>query len=110
TRAAIHEHRDTHGLAAGFAHDIETLDYPAAARHDILDHEHRFARGEGETAAEDQDVIFLFRKNVTGLGPSRDFLSDDESAHGRGEHGVEFQAECAHLFHQQFGEALHRVH
>lgn len=89
SRATIDQHGDGHRDRSGFANDIETLLHSTAAGDDVLGDQDGFTRGERESAAKNEHVVFLFREEIASFRLSRDFLADDEPAHGGREHGCE---------------------
>lgn len=106
--AAIDEHGDGDGSAAGLADEVEALDHAAAAGDDVFDDEHFLAGREGEAAAEGERVVDLLGEDVAGGGLAGDFLADDEAAHGRGEHGG--KGEAGEPGGQECGEAADGSH
>ena len=107
--AAIDQHADTGGAAAGPTDDLERFAHPPPASHDILDHQDRLARGDDEPPAQHQRIVFLFGEKIAGFGLASHLLPDDEAAHGGREHGVEFQIEPPQFLQQQSRQPLHRI-
>ena len=68
------------------------VDHATAARHHVLDDQHRLAGRELEATPQHEDIVFLLGENVARLGMARDLLPDDQPAHRRREHGGEFHA------------------
>ncbi len=109
--AAVHQHGHRDGVAAALAHDLKALQHAAAAGHHVLHHEHAFAGGEFEAAAQNQPVVFLFREDIARAGLAGDFLADDEAAHRGRKHGGKIEVpDAAELGEQQFGEAGDGAH
>lgn len=108
--AAIDQHRDARDCAAGLADEFDAFVHASAAGHDVLHDQHGLPGCEREAAPQDEDVVFLFGKDVADLGPPGDFLPDHESAHRGGEDGLELEALGAHFLEQELGQALHCIH
>ena len=106
--AAVHEHGDADGGAAGFTHDVQAFEDAAAAGDDVFDDQDALAGAEREATAHDEGVVLLFRKDEARLALARDLLADDEAPHRGGEHGRVGQA--GELGQQELGEALDGVH
>lgn len=109
--AAIDEHGDRGGFASIFSDNVQAFDDAAATGDHIFDYENLFPGGELEPSSQDQDIVFLFSKNVTGFRLARDLLADDEAAHRRRENGCEgdFRPRMD-LSKEEFGETGDRVH
>lgn len=69
------------------ANDVHSFLHATAFRHHVFDHEDFFSGRNLEAAAQDEFAIFLFGKNESHAKLPGDFLSDDETAHGRSNHG-----------------------
>ena len=90
------------------ADDVEGfLDTPAFGD-DVLDDQQAFSRLDLESTAQDEFSLLLFHEDEAALQLPRDFLSDDQSAHGRRDDGLDVESGS---FRREGGpEALHDGH
>ena len=105
---AIHEHRAGDGNAAPRFDDVCAFNDAPAASYDIFRDEDFFARCDFKIAAQNEFVVFFFRKNEAHAELAGDFLSDDQAAHRGREHG--FDTEVFQLRQKEFDEAGNFVH
>lgn len=105
---AVNQHRAGDGNAAPRLDDVCAFDYASSAGNDIFRDEDFFARCDFKIAAKNEFVVFLFRKNEADAELSRDFLSDDQTAHCGSENG--FDSEVCEFGQEQFDEAGNFVH
>jgi hypothetical protein len=99
-------HQPPYGVAPYYF--FYAFTHAAAAGYHVLGDQDAFACGQGEAAAHDQHIVLLFSEQIARLGLTRDFLADDETAHGGGKHRVELQA--LQFGHQQAGEPFNGSH
>lgn len=104
----VDEHRAGDGNTAPGLDNVCTFDDAAAARDDVFRDENFFTRRDFKVAAQNEFVVFLFRKNETDTELARDFLPDDQSAHCGREDG--FDAEAFQFRQKEFDEAGDLVH
>jgi hypothetical protein len=82
-----------YGLDAGLVlpGDFESFLDPPTFSDDVLHDSDLFAGGDTESAAEDEFALFLFDEDEPAAELSGDFLADDQTTHGRGDDGADFE-------------------
>jgi hypothetical protein len=86
--AAIDDHADARDLSAVGSDDVDRLLHTAAASDHVFGHDESLVRRDLKAASQDQAARLFFRENVPFAQRSADFLSDNDSAQGRGNHRV----------------------
>src|SRR5713101_2832538 len=86
--ASIDNHADGGDAPAVRAHNIDRFLDATTARHDILDDNELFAIIDLKAASQDKFAVLFFNKNVALAQRPSDFLTDDDSTEGRGDHRV----------------------
>ena len=88
--ATVHDYANAGHPAAVRAHDIDGFLHAAAASDDIFGNDETLVRPDLKTAAQDQSARLLFDEDMSFAQRSSNFLSNDDSAKGRGDNGVAF--------------------
>ena len=86
--AAIDDHTDPGDFTAVRAHNIDGFLHPSAPRDDIFGHDELLAGRDLEAAPEHQAARFFLNENVAFSERTANFMPDDDSSEGRGNHGV----------------------